>query len=169
MAGRRATYSPEDKARVYVVLTANDLNVKRTARETGVPENTVRRWRDEFKESPPSTEMVEVAVSDFVGQADDLRMLGLKALRGKLDQLIANPKDVNVGQVTTMIGILTDKIDRAAGLATSRVEHEHTLNPGDIREALVGFVQDMQSLARSREEEIQEAEIIEQPALPPGS
>lgn len=96
-------------------------------------------------------------------------MMGLTALRGKLEQLVANPKDVNVGQVTTMIGILTDKIDRASGLATSRVEHEHKLNSGDIREALVGFVSDMQQLAQSREYEIQEAEIIEQPALPAGS
>lgn len=164
----RATYTQEDKARVYVVLSANDGNVKRTARETGMPESTVSRWKREFAKEPPSTELVETAVSDFVGEADDLRMQGLKALKGKLDLLIQNPKDVNVGQVTTMIGILTDKIDRAAGLATSRVEHEHRLNSSDIREALVGFVQDMQSLSKSREEEIQDAEIIEQPALPPG-
>ena len=168
MATRRASYSEEDRARVYVVLSANDGNVKRTARETGVPEGTVRRWRDEFKESPPSTELVEQAAGDFVGEADSLRMQGLEVLKLKLEQLKANPKDVNVGQVTTMIGILTDKIDRAQGLATSKVEHEHKLNSQDIREALVGFVQDMQTLSRSREEEIQDAEVIEQPALPPG-
>jgi transposase-like protein len=164
----RATYAPEDKARVYVVLTANDGNVKRTARETGLPESTVSRWKREFEKNPPSTELVETAANDFVGEADDLRMLGLKALRGKLEQLIQSPKDVNVGQVTTMIGILTDKIDRAQGLNT-KVEHEHRLNSSDIRDALVGFVTDMQQLARSREEEIQDAEIIEQPALPAGS
>jgi len=166
---RRATYTEQDKARVYVVLTANDGNVKRTSRETGVPENTVRRWRDEFKENPPSTEEVEEAASSFVTDADEIRMLGLEVLRAKLVLLQQNPKDVNVGQVTTMIGILTDKIDRAAGLATSRVEHEHRLNSSDIREALVGFVTDMKQLSRSREVEIQEAEIVEQPALPPGS
>jgi len=154
---------------VYVVLTANDGNVKRTSRETGVPENTVRRWRDDFKKNPPSVELIEHAAGDFVGEADEIRMMGLTALRGKLEQLVANPKDVNVGQVTTMIGILTDKIDRASGLADRRVEHEHRLNSGDIRDALVGFVSDMQQLARSREYEIQEAEIIEQPALPAGS
>jgi hypothetical protein len=133
-----------------------------------MPEATVRRWRDEFKESPPSVESVEQAAGDFIGEADEIRMMGLTALRGKLTQLVANPKDVNVGQVTTMIGILTDKIDRAAGLATSKIEHEHTLSSGAIREALVGFVQDMQVLSSSRENEIQDAEIIEQPALPPG-
>jgi hypothetical protein len=30
----RAAYTEQDKARVYVVLTANEGNVKRTARET---------------------------------------------------------------------------------------------------------------------------------------
>jgi transposase-like protein len=164
-------YTEQDKARVYVVLAANEGIVKRTARETGVPEQTVRRWRDEWeKNGPPSTDEVESAVGDFVGDADELRFLGLQALRGKLELLIKTPKDVNVAQVTTLVGILTDKIDRARGLDIRRPENEpQSLNAGQIRELLVGYTDAMRELSSAREEEIIEAEIVEQPALPPGS
>jgi hypothetical protein len=159
----RTTYTETDKSRVYVVLAANDGNVKRTARETGVPENTVRRWKKEFEESPPSTELVEAAVGDFVGDADRVRH---KALL-KIEQLIDGDK-VKVGELNNTVGILTDKIDRARGLDVKRVEHEHKLDPASVREALVGFMQDMQQMSKAREVEIVEAEIVEQPALTSG-
>src|SRR5207253_3670366 len=67
--------------------------------------------------------------------SSDLRSssFALKALRAKLELLLQNPKDVNVGQVTTLIGILTDKIDRARGLDVKRVEHEHKLDRSEER------------------------------------
>lgn len=150
---------------MYVVLSANDGNVKRTARETGIPENTVRRWRNEFKNEPPSTDLVETAVTDFITDVEKTRNLSLQRIH---ERLASNDKKEQgtLPQLATVFGVLTDKIDRAQGLVT-KVEHEHRLNPSDIREALVGFVQDMRTLSESREEEIQEAEIIEQPALPP--
>jgi transposase-like protein len=159
----RATYNESDKARVYVVLASNDGNVKRTSRETGVPENTVRRWKKEFEESPPSTELVETAVGDFVGDAERVRH---KALL-KIEALIDGDK-VKVGELNNTVGILTDKIDRARGLDVKRVEHEHRLDPASVREALVGFMQDMQQMSRAREVEIVEAEVVEQAALPAG-
>lgn len=167
---KRAAYTEQDKARVYVVLTANEGNVKRTARETDVPENTVRRWRDDWeKNGPPSTEMVEVASGDFVSEAGELRLLGLQALRGKLELLIQNPKDVNVAQVTTLVGILTDKIDRAAGLHRPAGEDDpKALDRNQIRELLVGYTHAMQEMSVAREEEIIDAEIVEQAALPSG-
>lgn len=164
-------YTEQDKARVYVVLTANEGNVKRTARETDVPEQTVRRWRDDWaKNGPPSTEDVEIAVGDFITEADELRSLGLTALKGKLELLIQNPKDVNVAQVTTLVGILTDKIDRARGLDRPRGGDDapQALTADSIRELLVGYTHAVRELAVAREEEIIEAEIVEQPALPIG-
>lgn len=165
---RRTTYTEEDKARVYVVLTANDGIVKRTARETGVPDNTVRRWRDEWeKNGPPSTGSVELAANDFITEAEDLRFLGLRALRAKLDLLLVTPKDVNVAQVTTLVGILTDKIDRAAGINRPRDDGDtKQLGAEQIRELLVGYTHAMQELSASREEEIIDAEIVEPRALP---
>jgi transposase-like protein len=159
----RATYTEADKSRVYVVLATNDGNVKRTARETGVPENTVRRWKKEFEESPPPAELVEVAVGNFVNDADRVRHKALLAIERKID---AN--EAKVGELNNTVGILTDKIDRARGLDVRRVEHEHKLDPASIREALVGFMQDMQQMSESREAEIVEAEVVEQAALTAG-
>ena len=65
MAGK-SQYSDSDKARVYTTLLANEGNVKRSSRETGVPEATVRRWKNEFEENPPPVEVVAEAVADFL-------------------------------------------------------------------------------------------------------
>lgn len=168
MAGR-ATYTEEDKARIFVVLAANDGNVKRTARETGVPVGTIRSWRAQFEENPPDTSALEIAVGDFVDEAKSLRKLGLEALRKKVELLVKSPGDVKVAELTTLVGVLTDKIDRASGVA-SKVSHEHHLPPADeVRELMRGFADTLQEMSRAREEEIVEAEIVEQPALPKGS
>jgi transposase-like protein len=158
----RAKYTDDDKARVFVVLGANDGNVKRTARETGVPENTVRRWRDEWeKNGPPPTDMVEGAVGDFVSDAERVRNKALLAIEQKIPQ-------AKVSELNNTVGILTDKIDRARGLVDRRVV-EHQLPSGDqIREALGTFAAEMMKLSQRREAEIVDAEIVEQPALPKG-
>jgi hypothetical protein len=46
-AMRYRAYSKGERACVFLSLAANRGNVKRTARETGVPESTVRLWRNE--------------------------------------------------------------------------------------------------------------------------
>ena len=43
MAGR-ATYTEADKAKVFVVLTTNEGNIKRTSRETGVPAAVIHNY-----------------------------------------------------------------------------------------------------------------------------
>lgn len=160
MAGR-ATYSEDDKARVYVVLLANDGNVKRTSRETGVPENTVRRWKKQFeKDGPPAEEKVEEAASDFLEEADTVRFMALRRIK----ELI--PESNKIGELNTTVGILTDKIDRVR-LPNKQVDHVHHLPPADeIRELMAGFAQGMAELSRARDEEIVDAEIVEKPALP---
>jgi transposase-like protein len=161
MAGR-AKYTDQDKASVFVVLTANDGNVKRTSRETGVPENTVRRWRDEWKkEGPPETDVVEEAVGDFVGDAERVRNKALLAIEKKIP-------DAKVSELNNTVGILTDKIDRARGLVDRRVVEHQLPSPDDIRAALGTFAAEMQRMAQQREAEIVDAEIVEQPALPKG-
>jgi transposase-like protein len=166
----RATYEETHKAHVYVVLTANDGNVKRTARETGIPENTVRGWKNDFATNgPPGEEVVEHALEDFTVSADKVRTLGLEVLRRKLELLKKDPKTVNVGQVSTMIGILTDKVDRARGLDVRRVEHQHHLpSPEEARALVMAFAENLRESAIAREAEIVDAEIVEQPALPAG-
>ena len=161
MAGR-ATYTDEDFARLYVVLTANEGNIKRTSRETGIPESTVRRKRDEWqREGPPNVENVEEAVGDFVTDAERVRNAALLAIEKKIP-------DAKVSELNNTVGILTDKIDRARGLVDRRVVEHQLPSPDSIREALGTFAAEMQRMAQQREAEIVDAEIVEQPALPKG-
>jgi transcriptional regulator of acetoin/glycerol metabolism len=50
LRGADRAYPEAAKAEVRGVLEAHGGNVKRTARETGVPVTTVRQWRDEWRE-----------------------------------------------------------------------------------------------------------------------
>lgn len=159
----RAAYTPEFKARVYVVLNANEGNVKRTARETDVPENTVRRWRDEWlKNGRPEHEVLEAAVVETV--ANDERVANKALIR--MEEMIDN-KEGTLAQVTTAYGVLRDKMDRAKGLLPNGAGNDtQQLDRESIRELLVGYTQAMVTLSAARETEIIEAEIVEQPALP---
>ena len=161
MAGR-AAYDAADKARVYVVLTTNENNIKRTARETGVPENTIRRWRDEWeKNGPPETEVVQQVVADEIDAAE---RVANKAL-DRMEEMIDN-KEGTLAQVTTAYGVLRDKIDRAKGLLNPRPEQSsNALDRNEVRELLTGFVMAAQDHASRREAEIIDAEIIEPRAL----
>ena len=164
MAGR-ASYSEQDKARVFLALTANDGNVKRTARETGVPETTVRNFKREFEDNPPSQEIVqqEFETGDYIAELETLRKELAVALRKKIPDMAGN-------QLAVSYGIIDDKLTRARGLATSRTEHVHTL-PTAEELALAGQMLATGAIeaARKRQEELAQAEVRrEQPALPSG-
>lgn len=163
MAGRQQ-YTDADKARVFAVLTANQENVKRTARETGVPENTVRRWRDEWRANgPPETEQVEEAVEEFTQHATRVRQKALTLIEDKIDA-----GDAKIGELNAVVGTLTDKMHVLQGLATSRTEHVHALpTPEQARELIAPFVQAALHAAALREEEIVDVE-AEQISLPAG-
>lgn len=153
----RATYSDEDKARAYVVLTTNAGNIKRTVRHTGVPEGTLRGWIRSWEENgPPDTGAVDTAVGDFLTDAVRVRDKALNVLERKLD-------DASPAQLVTAVGVLTDKIHLAKGLATSRTETVHALPPAEeIRDALQAAMGGVLAAARKREHELIEGELVEQ-------
>lgn len=166
MAGR-GTYTDEQKAQAYVTLAANEGNVKRTARDIGVPSSTIRRWRDEWQrqESLPSHEAVTEAMGDFADKAESIRWKALVELERQLTT--AKPADL-----IKVIGILDDKITRARGLADRTVEHRHVLPSADeLRELVQGFAEATRQAALERADDIIDAEIVEQAprrALPSG-
>lgn len=169
----RATYDEADKAGAYVVLTANDGIVKRTARETGIPESTIRAWKAEWeKNGPPPLEEVTKAAVAFVDEAVEIRGLALGVIRQKVELLAQSPKDVKIAEMTTLVGVLTDKIDRSSGLDHGkRVDHFHHLPaPEELRALMTEYVSGGQERASARAEEITDAEfeIVEQAALPAG-
>jgi transposase-like protein len=164
MAGR-TSYDEKAKARLYLVLAANDGNVKRTARETGIPESTVRNFKREFEKNPPETEVVEAELEsgDYVTQLETLRNELAVALRQKIPDMTGN-------QLAVSYGIIDDKLTRARGLATERTEHVHSL-PSAEELALAGQMLATGAIeaARRRHDELAEAEVRrEQPALPAG-
>lgn len=115
-------YSDSDRARVYTLLVANDGIVNRASRESGVPRATVLAWKTKWEKEGPPKEVADAAVqeaTDFINQAMGTRFEAIVMLRAKLP-------DASARDLATIIGILDDKITRAKGLATGRVEHVHT-------------------------------------------
>lgn len=163
MAGK-PQYPEGDRARVYVALQALGGSVKGTAKQTGVPETTVRRWKREFETNPPDIEQVAAEAEDYVVRATRVRDKALAELERKIPT--ATP-----AQLVSAVGLLNDQIRVAEGLATSRHETVHSLPSADtIRQTLGQVFQQALESSRMREEEIIDAEFqdIEQQALPAG-
>lgn len=156
MAGR-SKYAETDRAKVYVNLRANDNNVKRTARETGVPENTVRRWRDEWANglNIPEATVVRAEADNFVGQAERIRDYALATLENKIP-------DAKPSELITIVGVLDDKITRARGIDRDRNlhVHHHLPSPEEIRMMMGGFVQGAVRAA-TESDEIEDAVVLE--------
>lgn len=162
MAGR-ATYTDEHKASVYVALASNEGNIKRTARDTGVPISTIRRWRDEWEkhENLPPADALDFAVGDFTDKAVTVRWKAIVELERQIS--IAKPADL-----VKIVQILDDKITRATGLADRTVEHRVSLpSPESLMELVSGFVDATRQGAIERTADIIDAEVVElRPALP---
>ena len=163
MAGR-PVYTDTDKARAFTLLETNTGNVKRTARDLGMPISTLRRWRDEWDKDRmlPAAEDILVITGEFLVDAERVRDLSLTVIEAKLRK-----GEGTLAQVATVLGVLDDKIARAKGLADRVTEHKITLpSPSEIVEALSGMQAAAVQAARQRQEEIVDAEVVEQKALP---
>lgn len=156
-ANSRSTYTQEDKAKVLAVLAGNSGNIKRTARETGVPVNTVRRWKTQNGQGQgPPQALVVAAVTEFVDEAQEVRNLALAALKAKVIS-----GDLTGSALVAAIGMLDDKIRVAKGMPTSRTEHVNTLPPADeVRGILEGYGAALIAGATQRTAEIVDAEIV---------
>ncbi len=84
MSGR-PVYTDKDKARAFALLETNGGNVKRTARDLGMPISTLRRWRDEWDKDRmvPAAEDIVLAANDFLEDAERVRDLSLTVIRAR--------------------------------------------------------------------------------------
>ena len=157
MANRTSKYTDAEKSRAYVIWMTNGNNLRGTERESGVPRSTLRDWIADWEmNGPPDTEQVEPAVMGFVDEATRVRDKALAELERSLPN--ASPS-----ALISIVKELTDRINVASGLATSRVEHAHSLPPAEeIKELVQGFVTGVAEAAQRRREEIIEAEVVEQ-------
>lgn len=159
----RRFYSDEDKARGYTALTVHDGNISRAARETGISESTLRDWRKAWEAEGVPKEIADkaaVEADDFIVRASSLRDTAMETARSKIPE-------AKVGELTTLIGVLDDKIYRARTLKK---------NPGDdgpkqidaraAGELLAGFVQEAMRSAEERQRSVTGAENTPERALP---
>jgi transposase-like protein len=165
MAGA-SKYTEADKAAVYVLLQVHAGNVKRTARESGYPESTVRQWKKDFSEKgPPSADVVAEVSQDFIADAQRIRN---KALLRAEEMVDDRSKSMRLAELTALSGMLTDKLNTAQGLDVRRVEHQHHLpDAEEARELMRGFASELIAMSASRDGEIIDAEIVETKSLTP--
>ena len=155
-------YLEEDIARAYVTWVANGQMMKRTARDTAIPESTLRKWIRGWEENGPPVDPRELerVAGEFAEEAERIRDIALAQLEAKLP-------NANVSQLVAVVGMLTDKVNITRGLATSRVEHVKALPPAEeIAQALGTALQAALVAAQQRDDEIVDAEVL---ALPAGS
>ena len=169
MAGK-SQYTDDNRNTVFIALAANDGNVKRTSRETGFPESTVRRWKKEFEAHPPDPEAIKATVESgaYVETLRSARDEALAHLRKKIPE--ASARDLG-----TIYGILEDKLTRIEGLNRDNEHHHfHHLPPAaEVAELLTGLSANAITDSRRREAELTDTNLREQLALPaprlPGS
>lgn len=161
----RRTYTPEDQARVAVILQANVGNVKRTARETGVPAMTVRDWKVRWEAEgypDPIEEVLPTIAGEITERMDYARGLAVDTVIEKLRDGKVSAKDA-----AWIAQVFTDKINLIKGLATSRTE-QLQIAPVDTKALaaeLVAYAANAVEAAQSRDEEIEDAEWSEQAPL----
>lgn len=135
----KRVYTDEDKAKVLVALDANDGNVKRTARETGVAEQTIRDWKKQAERGALTAGVqnaLPAAASDFANKAETIRDLMLDELEAQVRNGDLKGRDLITG-----IGVLTDKLRITRGEATSRTEHVEASDPREIGAAVQDFLE----------------------------
>lgn len=164
--GKRKTYDDHALAAMWVELTANNGNVKRTARTTGIPESTVRSYKARWEEHGPPSEVmekVEAAASDFEDEAERIRDKALAEFERMIDA-----HDVRPAQLVAGIGVLTDKARAVRGLASAHVQHTHQIDVAHVAGQVSDLVQSALSATAERDLEIADADVVEvnPPALP---
>lgn len=160
MAAKR-NYSDEDKARVLNLLDINDGNVKRTARDTGVAEQTIRDWKKSWTGSgvPANVQAALPAVQgEFADDAERVRNFMLDQLEAKVLNNELNARDLIVG-----IGVLTDKLRLSRGEATARTETiASPPSAEEIGSAVVDYLARTLTAGADRDVEIEDADWSEQ-------
>lgn len=159
MAGRRS-YTEADKALVFAELEMSNGNIKRTARHLNMPVSTVRSFRDKWREEGLPNEVAEaipVVVGEFIADAERIRDKLLVALEDAVDRGQMKPREI-----VTALGVLTDKIRAAKGLDTRKVEHTLSLpDAQQMRELFAGVIGEVVGAAETRNQELEDADIID--------
>lgn len=160
-----SNYSDEERGHVYLTLTTNDGNVQRTARDTGVPEATVRLWKKTWERegAPPGVALQASEEADtFLVKARAVRDAALLQIEIKLPQ-------ARVSELNAVVGTLDDKITRAESIRDPKDRAEpKQIDARAAGELLAGFVESALRASQDRQGAIREAteNKPDRPALP---
>lgn len=163
MAKDYGQYTAEDKAKALALLVMNDGNELRTSEELNIPNATLRYWAKQEREGKTSTTVLQLK-QQVVSRAfaDTSTRIRTKAL-DRLEQMLDDPEQkFNPQQLATVVGILTDKLDRLNTLTLTHTET--TKEPVDehkIAEGLSKFLEANSESATERRNVI-DAEMVEQ-------
>lgn len=124
----RRHYSDETRAAALAVLKANGGNVARTARETDVPEATLREWR----QAPDRAAPTEVRAQKEADLAD----LYEAEIRAVFEAAGMKRGDASWSALMVGLGILTEKHQLVRGEPTERHAHTNEVSPEEAVEAL---------------------------------
>jgi transposase-like protein len=161
---KRIEWTDEARAAVYVQWIANEKNIRRTAKDVGVPVSTLSYWIKDWKENGPP-EALEGKISsnayEFVHHASRVRESAMK----KLEELIPQAEAKQLSAIATVVGIMDDKIRLASGLATRRTETTYVLpSKAEMKELMGSFVDTLITSAEDRSAVVIEGEVeLEQP------
>ena len=113
MAARQRKYSDDERAAAMAELSAAGGNVAHVSRSMGIPQNTIRNWRDGKGVIPP-----EVVAE----KKEQLAALFESEARGALEAAKDKRGDASYRDLVTAAAISADKHQLLTGKATSRVE-----------------------------------------------
>jgi len=109
MARRR--YTDEEKATFLAALDANDGNVKRTARDCGIPESTLRGWKKSRGTNDAVAELRPQKKGELADALEDIAWKIIGVLPDKIDE-------ASVRELATLLGVALDKHQLLLGKPT---------------------------------------------------
>lgn len=95
-------YSPKDKAAALVLLDWNNGNVRKTAKDIGVPEGTLRSWKTQADENPEIKTAADEMAGSLADQIEQTLRIGLAEARKKL------PK-ASLSAINSTVSMLAEK------------------------------------------------------------
>ena len=151
----KRSYSDEDRSRALFALQINNQEIRKTARELSIPEATLRKWKNQLERGDITQEVV-VSLGE---QADRFVEKAVKVRDDALDELHKKLPKARPSELNAIIGTLDDKITRAKGIPTQKVEHELVLpTPEAIAELVGNMLTGAVRLAEERTASIVDAE-----------
>lgn len=157
------SYTAEDKAKALTLLVMNDGNELRTAEELGMPPATLRYWAKQEREGKTSTTVMQLK-QQVVSRAfaDTSTRIRTKAL-DRLEKMLDDPdQKFNPQQLATVVGILTDKLDRLNTLTLTHTEVSHEpLDESKIVEGLGNFLSE-NSVSATERRNVIDAELVDE-------